>query len=263
MSALVSVIMPARNADAWLEESLGSILRQTYPRFEVIVVDDGSTDRTGALLAAVSDSRVTVLSQPPAGLTVSLNRGLARAKGEMVARMDADDVAMPERFARQIAFLEAHPDIGVVGTGCLEMGPTGEVVRVVRPPERDPAIRRALIRENPFVHASVMMRRGVLDRVGGYDERFAVAQDYDLWMRLSATTQLANIPEPLLIRRLVPGRVSATRDRERLTAEARVRWRAVASGAYAPWCAIFALRSVLALAVPLPLRRALRRARGR
>src|SRR5207247_1814585 len=101
----------------------------------------------------------------------------------------------------------------------------------IRPPADDGALRRMLIRRNPFVHSSVVMRRSVVERAGGYDERLPVAQDYDLWMRMSGLAGLANLPEPLVVRRLLPGRVTAVRDAERLRAETRVRWRAVRSGA--------------------------------
>jgi hypothetical protein len=108
------------------------------------------------------------------------------------------------------------------------------------------------------VHSTVMMRRSALERAGGYDPAFPVAQDYDLWLRMARVTQLANLPEPLVIRRLVPRRVSAIRDDDRLRAEARVRWRAVRGGAYPWWCALFAVRPLVALALPGPCRRALR-----
>jgi len=106
-----------------------------------------------------------------------------------------------------------------------------------------------------------MMRRAALDRAGGYDESIPVAQDYDLWMRLSRFTRLANLQEPLVIRRLTPGRVSSVRDDDRLRAEARVRWRAVRSRTYPWWCAVFAVRPLVALALPNTWRRALRRGR--
>src|SRR5262249_5207479 len=142
--------------------------------------------------------------------------------------------------------LDAHPDVGVLGTGAREVDALGREVGIVSPPTEDAAIRRALIRANPFVHSSVMMRRTALERVGGYDETLAVAQDYDLWMRISQITRLANLPSPLVVRRLLPGRVSAARDTERLTTEAWVRWRAVRSGAYPWWCAIFLVKPVTA-----------------
>src|SRR5206468_3205001 len=168
---------------------------------------------------------------PRVGLTRALNQALARARAPLVARLDADDLALPERLARQRAFLDAHPDVGLLGTGARAVDAAGREVAWIRPPEDDGALRRVLIRRNPFVHSSVMMRRAVVERAGGYDETLPVAQDYDLWMRMSRLARLANLSEPLVVRRLLPGRVTAMRDAERLRAEARVRWRAVRRGA--------------------------------
>src|SRR5439155_898083 len=191
-----------------------SVLTQTAGDLELIVIDDGSTDATTEILARVGDARLRVERQARLGLTRSLNRALGLARGALVARLDADGLAVPERFARQRAFLDAHPDVGLVGTGAGEVDAAGREVGVVVPLADDAAIRRTLIRRNPFVHSSVMLRREAVLRVGGYDETLPVAQDYDLWMRLSRVTRLANLPEPLVVRRLLPGRVSAVRDDE-------------------------------------------------
>ena len=159
-------------------------------------------------------------------------------------------MALPERLARQRAFLDAHRDVGLVGSWAREVDVHGREIAAVCPPVDDASIRRALIRRNPFVHSSVMVRRSALDLAGRYDPSLPVAQDYDLWMRLARVTRLANLPELLVVRRLVPGRVSATRDDDRLRAEAWVRWRAVRSGAYPGWGALFAVRPLVALALP-------------
>jgi len=230
---------------------------------ELIVVDDGSTDTTPDLLAAVRDPRLRVLTQARTGLTRALNRALGAARAELIARLDADDVALPERLALQRAFLERAPEVGVLGAAAREVDAAGVPVRTVRPPEDDATIRRALIRANPLVHSTIVARRVLLERAGGYDETLPVAQDYDLWMRLARLTRLANLPDVLVVRRLGPRRVSVEREDDRLRAEARVRWRAVRSGAYPAWCALFALRPALALALPRPLRRAMRAALAR
>jgi glycosyltransferase involved in cell wall biosynthesis len=250
--------MAVHNGARWVAAAIGSVLGQTDGDLELVVIDDGSTDATPDLLARARDPRLRLHRQPRAGLTRALNRALGLARADLVARLDADDLALPERLTRQRAFLAAHPDVGLLGTAAREIDEAGAPVREVRPPEDDAAIRRALIRANPFVHSSVMARRGLLARAGGYDERLAVAQDYDLWMRLARLTRLANLDEVLVVRRLGPGRVSVEREEDRLRTEARVRWRAVTSGAYPPWCALFALRPALALALPRPLRRAVR-----
>src|SRR5438132_699576 len=196
------------------------------------------------------------------GLRLALlprHRALALARAPLAARLDADDLALPERLERQLAFLAAHAEVGLLGTGAREVDEGGREVAVIRPPADDGALRRMLIRRNPFVHSSVVMRRAVVERAGGYDGRLPVAQDYDLWMRMSRLAGLANLPERLVVRRLLPGRVTAVRDAERLRAETRVRWRAVRSGAYPWWCALFAARPAPALALPGAWRRALRR----
>jgi glycosyltransferase involved in cell wall biosynthesis len=258
----VSVVMAVFDGGPWVRAAVESLLTQTLADFEVIVIDDGSTDITPAMLASVHDPRLRVERQERTGLTRSLVRALELARAPLVARLDADDLALPERLARQRRFLDANPQVGLLGTGAREVDLEGREVAIVRPPVDDAAIRRALIRENPFVHSSVMMRRSALERSGSYDPSFLVAQDYDLWMRMAFVTRLANLSEPLVIRRLVPGRVSAVHDDDRLRAEARVRWRAVRSRAYPWWCAVFALRPLVALALPEAWRRALRRATG-
>jgi glycosyltransferase involved in cell wall biosynthesis len=240
-------------------EAVESVLGQTFTNFEFIVVDDGSTDGTGTILDRCRDPRLTVVHQPRMGLTASLNHALRLATAPLVARMDADDVSLPDRFSRQVAFLDAHPEVGLLGTGCHEIAPSGEVLKTIIPPPDDPAIRRALIRRNPFVHSSVMMRRAALERVGGYDESLRVAQDYHLWMRLSRITRMANLRDPLVLRRLTPGMVSRARDTERLRTELRVKGRALRSGAYPAWCAIYLVKPLLALAIPARLRGILRR----
>jgi glycosyltransferase involved in cell wall biosynthesis len=250
--------MAVFNGAPWVGAAIESMLGQTLGDLELIVIDDGSTDATPDVLASLRDSRLRVERRERQGLTRALIRTLELARAPLVARLDADDLALPERLARQREYLVAHPDVGLLGTGAREVDPSGREVAIVRPPVDDPAIRRALIRVNPFVHSSVMVRRDALDRAGGYDASFPVAQDYDLWMRLSRVTRLANLPEPLVVRRLTSGRVSAVRDDDRLRAEARVRWRAVRSRAYPWWCAVFVLRPLAALALPPAWRRALR-----
>ncbi len=259
MNPRLSVVMSVYNGERWLREAVESVLGQTLGDFELLVIDDGSTDGTLGILEHYRDPRLRVSRQPRAGLTISLNRGVRLTTAPLVARLDADDVALPERFVRQVAFLEAHPEAGLLGTGCHDVGPSGEIAATYRPPANHPEIRRALIRHNPFVHSSVMLRREALERAGFYDERLQVAQDYDLWVRMSRVTRLANLPEPLVLRRLSPGRVSRSRDTERLRTELRIKGRALRSGAYPVWCAVYLVKPLLALAVPVGLRGFLRR----
>ncbi|MDO8479949.1 MAG: glycosyltransferase [Candidatus Rokubacteria bacterium] len=213
-----------RNGAPWVREAVLSVLSQTAPDLELIVIDDATPD----LLGAVRDARLRVERlRVREGLTGSLARALGLARAPLLARLDADDQALPERLERQRDFLDAHPQVGLLGTGAREVDASGLPVAVVRPPAAAAAIRRALIRRNPFVHFSVMARRDVVERAGGYDPSFPVAQDYDLWMRVSGLTRLANLPEPLVIQRLCRAlprggrRLRRVRDRQALAPRAR------------------------------------------
>lgn len=259
----VSVLMAVRDGAPWVAEAVDSVLAQTAGDLELVVIDDGSTDATAALLGAIRDPRLRVERQDGQGLTAALNRALGLARAPLLARLDADDLALPERLALQRAFLAAHPEVGLLGSAAREVDAGGRELRVVRPPQDDAALRRALIRENPFVHSSIMLRRALCEQAGGYDASLPVAQDYDLWMRLSRMTRLANLHEVLVVRRLLPGRISVEREEDRLRTEARVRWSAIRRGDYPWWCAVHALRPTTALLLPAGLRRGLRAARGR
>ncbi|MCL6622017.1 MAG: glycosyltransferase [Syntrophobacterales bacterium] len=194
----VSVVMAVHNGALYLKEAVQSILNQTYPQFEFIIVDDASTDATPQLLEEFTDCRITVLRNPTRiGLTASLNRGIAQARAPYIARMDADDLSLPERLACQRQFLEEHPDCALVGSPYYLMDERGRLTGLV-PVLTDPEeLRAGLMEQNWFGHGSVMVRRQALLEVGGYNERYAYAQDYDLWLRLAERYQVANLPEPL------------------------------------------------------------------
>lgn len=242
----VSVVMSVYNGEAWVGAAIESILKQSMEDFEFFAIDDGSTDDTGKIIESFMDERLWTASSDRLGLTSQLIRGIRMSSATLIARLDADDEAMPERLERQCEYLTRRPHVGLVGGAAYEVdGSYADPVPYLPMPENDAAIRRALIRENPFIHSSVMFRRSVYDQVGGYDPTVAVGQDYDLWMRMARVTKLANLPEPLVIRRRHPGQISVTRARERRLTEARVRWRAVRQGQYPWWCAAYALKPLL------------------
>src|SRR5215813_11586080 len=142
----VSVLMSARDAAPYVRGAVESVLAQTAGDLELIVIDDGSSDATPEILASFGDSRLRVERRAGAGLTRALNRALDLARAPLVARLDADDVALPERLGRQRQYLDAHPDVGLLGTWARELDPAGREVAILRPPVDDAAIRRALIR---------------------------------------------------------------------------------------------------------------------
>ena len=204
--------MPVRDGERFLVEAVESVLDQTERDLELIVVDDGSTDTTPELLAGVTDPRVRVLTQPAGGLTTALNAGCAEAVGPVIARMDADDVALPDRLERQLEFLDADPDVALVGGGIVLVDEHG------REFDREPAPAvPSLSERNDLVHGTVSMRTDVFRELGGY--RLDQAEDYDLWLRFQERHAVAAIAEPVIRYRLHPGQFSVTKlDRQALGA---------------------------------------------
>jgi glycosyltransferase involved in cell wall biosynthesis len=210
----VSVVLAVYNGERHLEASLRSILDQTFRDFELVVVDDGSTDGTAQILSAVarSDERAVIVPQENRGLTASLNRGIALARGAYIARQDADDLSRPERFERQVAYLDGHPSVAALGTAADVIDGSGTIVGRLGAAVGAAAVRRGLLtlRSTP-VHGSMMMRKSALAASGGYREAFRVAQDYDLWLRLSSSDEVDNLPDAFYQWRLDRDSVYATR----------------------------------------------------
>jgi glycosyltransferase involved in cell wall biosynthesis len=200
MPPAVTIIIPVRNGAAYLPASVASIQSQDFPLFELLVIDDGSTDATPALLAsfAAVDSRIRILRQPPQGIVAALNAGIAAARAPYLARLDADDLARPDRLRRQLAFMEAHPETGLLGTWAEVIDGEGRAVGRLTPPADPAALARVLARTNPFVHSSVMMRTALVRRLGGYRAAFRSAEDYDLWLRMAEAGSIANLADDLV-----------------------------------------------------------------
>jgi hypothetical protein len=205
----VSIILPVYNGAATLAAAIDSILSQTYPDFELVIVDDGSTDDTPAVLAGISDTRLKTIRQPNAGLPAALNRGISLASGTYLARQDHDDLSHPDRLAMQVAYMQAHPDCVLLGARA-EIRRDGVVVGRHDHPLSDAALRFDLLFDNPFVHSSVMMRADAVRAEGGYkiDPARREPEDYELWLRLAARGAIANLADTLVIYNEVPGSIS-------------------------------------------------------
>ena len=219
----VSVIMPVYNEETHVRQAVDSILQQTLTDFELIILDDGSNDRTPEILRSYSDSRILLISQPNAGLTRSLNRCLALASGRYLARMDGDDVSYPERLRTQADFLDDHPEVGLLGAYTEMLDERGKVLRLCTYPTEDSGIRQALWSDCPYCHSLVMFRRECIDRVGGYRERIGPAEDYDLWFRISEQFMLANLPRRLHQFRITPSGISFSNRFDQIRASLLVR----------------------------------------
>lgn len=258
----VSVVMAVRNGERFLEKAVRSILAQTLTNLELIVIDDGSQDRTPEILDRFGDARMRVLTQPARGLADALNRGVSLARAGLIARMDADDVAMPDRLREQFAFMQDHPQTGLLGTSTMVIDEEGSLLRQWTPPTSHREIRGALIRANQFAHSSVMFRKQVFDAVGGYSD-MPFAQDYDLWLRMATHCEVANLPGALVQRRETAGQFGTVRETEQIRWATRARLAALRRGGYSPLAARHIIKPAFASVMPGPARELARRLSGR
>lgn len=211
-SPKITVLMPVYNCELYVQTAVESILNQTFADFEFLIIDDASTDATVSILKKFDDSRIQLIQKPVnSGYTNSLNYGLQLAKGEYIARMDGDDISYPERFAKQIAYLETHPEVVVCGTTYKIVGNDKRITL----PEHHKAIKIGLLWGNCISHPSVMIRKKVLEEYAiQYDTSKEPTEDYDMWVRLLALGKLHNLQEVLLEYRVYGNQVSRKRAEE-------------------------------------------------
>ena len=229
----LSVLLPVYQGEATLAEALESLLEQSFRDFEVLVIDDGSTDRSSAIAESfvARDSRVKLLRRSHGGHTRWLREAVENAASELVARMDADDIARPERFEKQVAYLDAHPECVAVGAEALRVDPERRPLGLLGVALDHDAIDADLLRGrgDALLHPLATMRRDALLAVGGYRPETEPGEDFDLFLRLAEHGRLANLPDVLLEYRQHPAKVSSTRRGEQRRAkdavllEARVR----------------------------------------
>ncbi|MDG5492244.1 glycosyltransferase [Psychroserpens sp. SPM9] len=202
----ISVLMPVYNCAAFVEDAVASILEQTLTNFELIIIDDASTDETVSKVKKFKDSRIQLIEKSVnSGHTNSLIHGVTIANGQYIARMDGDDISLPDRFKKQADFLDAHPDVVLCGSAHVILGTD----KIVKRPESHEAIKIELLQKNCFTHPSVMIRNSVLKANQlNYDEAFSVTQDYDFWVRLIPFGTLHNLPDVLLKYRIHDNQVS-------------------------------------------------------
>jgi glycosyltransferase involved in cell wall biosynthesis len=204
-SPLISVIMPVRNLRRYISSAIDSILAQTLGDFELLVVDDGSTDGTSEILAqyAKKDPRVRVLRGSADGIAKAMNMAVFEARGELMARMDGDDLCLPTRFEKQVRFLGENPQHVLIGSRCTMIDPEGRPI-CDKPgmPETHEQIDSLLLEMKwPLVHPAVMVRAGAIAKIGGYNECYRTVEDHDLFLRLAEVGKLANLKDVLLLYR--------------------------------------------------------------
>lgn len=211
MFPCVSVLMSCYNAERWLRESVDSVLNQSFRDFELLLIDDGSTDATWALIEEYRsiDSRVVGVRKENTGLADSLNKGIQMAKGTWIARLDADDLCEPTRLAEQVRFLKENPDVVLLGTAFVEIDETGSPYQIHVYPNDHRRLLACLERSRRFFpHSSAMYRTDLAREIGGYNGRIHRAEDVRLWLEFAMRGRIAALPAPLLRIRKHPNQIS-------------------------------------------------------
>jgi len=249
----ISVVVPTYNAAKYVGEAVASVLAQDFTDFELLLVDDGSTDDTAAVLQPfASDPRVRMLrNERNMGLIATLHRAYAECKAPLIARMDSDDICEPSRFRQQVAFLAAHPDVAILGGAIRFFGNVAP--NVFRFPLTHEAIRPAMLFYCPLAHPALMFRRKLIDNgLVRYDDAFRHAEDYHLWSRLLLQVRSANLPDVVLNYRLHPQQVSSDSSDKQYDASLRVRRQMLAEAGIEPSDDEVALHESVILERPLP-----------
>jgi glycosyltransferase involved in cell wall biosynthesis len=263
MSPRATVLIGAYDSAATLPAAIDAVLAQTVADLELIVVDDGSTDASPTIAeeAAARDARVRVLRMPRnVGISRSLNAGIEAAAAPVIAVQDADDESAPERLERQLATLDARPDVAVVGCRMREVDEHGAELRP-RTAFAAGDVRPVLLRFNPIPNTSAAFRRDAVRSAGGYDPRYRYAMEYDLWLRLAERHAIVALDEVLATRRMSRANVAARREREQIAEALAIRWRALRRRRTLRGVTGLALPAISYL-TPLPAKRALRRRLG-
>lgn len=226
---MVSILLSVFNDGSSLRETLVSIIRQTYPHWEIIIVDDGSTDDTLTLLKKLIKkvgAKATILRNARnMGLTRSLILAADHAAGQFLARIDVGDRFVPLKLEKQVAFLEEHPDYGIVGCNYLNVFLPSHLQKRSDLPLTDTDIRNTILKKNPFAHSCVVMRTNLYRLVGGYDSAIRYSQDYDLWFRFLQVAKAANLPDQLCTRTMGDTSISNTMRRPQMWQTVKIQWK--------------------------------------
>lgn len=255
---VISVIMSVYNGEKYLAESINSILTQTFSDFEFIIINDASSDSTADILERYkrSDSRIEVVTNSQnIGLTKSLNKAIGVARGNYIARMDADDISYPLRFEKQISFLKGKRNIGVVGCWYYVIDSCGSIIEEKRPPLNAIEIKKKLFNSTPIIHPGALLRKDAIENVNGYDASFKYAQDRDLFCRIARFWEFGIIPEILMEYRCSKNAISLDKELEQKKYRIIVMKKAISAGTYPKLFYAFILLQIVSLHLPAPIRK--------
>ena len=258
----VSVIMSVYNGAKYLDQAIDSILNQTFSFFEFLIIDDLSTDSSLSMISAFAakDSRIKIIkNNENIGLTKSLNKAIREAKGEYLARIDADDLSYPDRLTEQVAFLDNNKSFALVGSWAEIIDDQNAVLRTVEYPVESNSLKKVLIKYNPFFHSSIMIRKSVLDDVGLYNETYKFAQDYELYFRIAKKYNIANIPAVLIKYREIANSITGNKNRKQIGFVIKAKLKSIRDGQYSKLYYFYMIRSYLAWLLPVQLKKIIKK----
>ena len=236
---LISVIMPVLNAEATIAEAVKSILQQTYPDLELILIMDGSSDKSIDIIRSFRDKRIKIISlKYHRGISIALNTGIQHAQGTYIARMDGDDIAYPERLASQIRYMQTHKDCVVLGSRVITIDAQG---KQIRSPQRE---------KKQLIHSTVLIRKKMFKLYGMYDSNLDGAEDYDLWLRFAHKGSIYILPEVLLKYRRTKNAVSYQNVSRVYRALLKAKLKAVLEYGYPWWFLISAIKPAIIFLLP-------------
>ncbi len=248
MKPTISVIMSVHNQSEYLPDAIESLLHQTYKNFELIFIDDGSTDNTWKILNKYKTKQTKLIKHlKKQGLAKSLNQGIKISTGKYIARMDADDISYPQRLEKQLSCLEQNPNVAICGTAADLINRYGQIIGTKKFPQKPKSV---IMRYNPLIHSSAMIRKNILNQVGKYDESLNGAEDYDLWLRLGAKFDLINLSETLMKYRINPQGISWRKLKHVEWQSLRCRFKALTKYDYPKWQLIYTLKPALSFVFP-------------
>lgn len=233
--------MSVYNDSAYLKKAIDSILDQTYPDFEFLITDDGSTDDSSKILDeyALKDARIKIFHQKNIGLTRTLNRLIAQASGEYIARMDSDDISLPDRLMDEVKFLDDNPSVSLISCFAKIIDDRGMEIGEHRPGVTHNQIKKLIFFSGQFCHGAVMFRKQAFLSVGGYDETFKYAQDLQLWLKFIASFEVSNLPKFLFLWRKTPGGIGVEKFKEQEKFAKLARRQSIKFGLYPKYYYLF------------------------
>jgi len=265
---LVSVVIPTYNKAQYLKEAIESVLNQTYKNIEIIVIDDGSTDESrevvNSFTPSILNTKYRILNpiiyfwQENKGAAMARNTGIKKAKGKYIAFLDSDDLWLREKLEKQVSFMEENPETGLLGTGCYEITNKGKIIGQKIFPIKNKDLQKDLIKYNPFIQSSVVVKREVFSKVGLYNKGFRESEDYELWLRIGQNYKIGNLPEPLVRKRYYKKGLSPTKDKKQLYFVLRAKKAAIRRGQYPKRYYLYVLKSWIFMKIPFFLRRIIR-----